>query len=54
MRAIMEYGRALAEAGQPDQAVLCYKTLLEMEPGDNLGAGAELERVSGLRTGAPR
>jgi hypothetical protein len=53
MRAIMAYGNALAETGLPDQAALCYKALLSMQPGDSLGAGEELERVSSA-TGGPR
>ena len=52
MRAIMAYGQALADHGQPDQAKLCFKALLKMQPEDSLDARGELEKLR--RPSGPR
>jgi hypothetical protein len=45
MRAIMAYGRLLADQDEPVKAALCYKALLAIHPEDALGAQNQLHKL---------
>jgi hypothetical protein len=51
MRAIMAYGNALVGASQPDQAALCFETLIKMQPNDSLGAREALRLLTPRNSG---